>query len=116
MAIYRAREWGQIPSPLGPKRIEEGEQFSWDGPPGRWMEPVDEAARKAVVARFGEDAVGEEPPIDVYDQHRVAKSAQVAAELAGAVQTSPAEAALLKQGEEEAAAVARTAPKRRAAS
>jgi len=50
MARYKALRRG-FPG----RQVEPGEEFEFSGVPGSWMEPVDEEARKAFTARFGED-------------------------------------------------------------
>jgi len=40
MARYRALVEGYLPSPYGMVRVLANEEFDFDGPKGRWMEPV----------------------------------------------------------------------------
>jgi len=46
MPRYRARYFGELrgTEPNSIRRIAQGEEFDFDGPPGLWMEPVAEAA------------------------------------------------------------------------
>lgn len=57
MALYKALRAG-YPN----KQVEIGEQFEYDGVPGSWMQPVDDAAKKAFAARFGADAEAKGEP------------------------------------------------------
>lgn len=41
MARYRALQEGYLPSPLGMVRVLRDEEFTFDGPKGRWMEALD---------------------------------------------------------------------------
>jgi hypothetical protein len=44
MPRYRARYFGEIPGKQKHSvvRISEGQEFDYDGPPGKWMQPIEE--------------------------------------------------------------------------
>lgn len=46
MARYRALQIGFV----GGGKIRVGQEFTWNGPPADWMEPVDEAAKAAAAS------------------------------------------------------------------